>query len=378
MGLQIDIAANTRAAVRGMGDLEKALDENADALTDLARDGDRAGDKLETTFRDMVRDADKAGRAMRDVGDDAHKGFDKTAKSAKQAADAVDDATSEMKNEAKQNFSEMSSSFDGSMESIADLAQSTLGGLASSDIPGIGAAAGLAALGVGVLTQSITDMQEKAAEKTQNVIDQFLDLGDALDAEAVKSRVRDIFATEDTRKQAQLLADLMDINVSQAALAMAGDLDAAGVSASAMWDAINNAPGNVSLDTWMGLQNTINATNSGLEAGEAAAAAYSDAMSRKASTDLAAAIATGKVVESVDELGNKLYALPDGKQIMIDADTGRATTDIDGFKGDLAGVPQEVKVRLIADDSALRAYSPPRISIPTYFQTPSTRQLLGG
>lgn len=374
----LDIGVNARAAQREVRDVSKALDGVADSLDGVAREGDRSGDKLERTFRDMVRDADKAGRAMRDVGDDAHKGFDKTAKSAKQAADAVDDATSEMKNEAKQNFSEMSSSFDGSMQSIGDLAQSTLGGLASSDIPGVGVAAGLAALGVGVLTQSITDMQEKAAETTQNVIDQFLELGDALDAEAVKSRVRDIFASEDTRKQAQLLADLMGIDVSQAALAMAGDFDAAGVSSSAMWDAINNAPGDVSLDTWMGLQNTINATNSGLEAGATAAAAYSDAMSRKASADLAAAIATGEVTESVDELGNKLYALPDGKQIMIAADTGRATTDIKGFKGNLEGVPQEVKVRLIADDSALRSYSPPRISIPTYFQTPSTRQLLGG
>ena len=44
----------------------------------------------------------------------------------------------------------------------------------------------------------------------------------------------------------------------------------------------------------------------------------------------------------VDNLGNKLYTLPDGKQIMIDAATGQATQDIDRFKGDLDGVAEKV------------------------------------
>lgn len=71
---------------------------------------------------------------------------------------------------------------------------------------------------------------------------------------------------------------------------------------------------------------------------------------------------TSGVTVEVDELNNRLYTLPDGKQILIDAATGQATANLDTFKGDLDGVPDTVTstVRLEVDDSAWRNYTPQR------------------
>lgn len=46
----------------------------------------------------------------------------------------------------------------------------------------------------------------------------------------------------------------------------------------------------------------------------------------------------GTAQEEVDELGNRLLTLPDGQQVVIDAETGQATQNLEKFKGDADGV----------------------------------------
>lgn len=339
MALTFDIGANERAAVRSVQNLTEALEETDDALTDLANA--KGTDKLERSFKDLAKEADKAERAVEKVGDGADKGMKRAS-----------GATSEFKSEALSNFSEVTSSFDGSMESIGELAQGTLGGVAAN-IPGIGLAAGAVAIGIGAITDRYQKLAERSKEVTDGIIADFLDVGDALDAEAVRGRVRDILGVEGTRKEAELLAEIMGTTVGQAALAMAGDFEAAGTTAEEVIASIAAAPGDVNYDTWIDLQNSLKGTTDGLLYGQQAANAAADAMNRKSTADLNAAFATGKVTEEVDELGNRLYTLPDGKQIMIDALTGQATSDVDSFKGDLDGIPQTVDtyVRVNVDSS---------------------------
>lgn len=297
MALKLDILANTRQFVGEMKKAGATTEDVTDALDELARQGDRDGEKLEQTFRDLARQAQKADDAVEKIGGGAKKGF-------KQASGA----SGEFKDEALSNFSEVTSSFDGSMESIGDLAQGTLGGVAAN-IPGIGIAAGVAAAGIGLITSEMQKSAEKAEEIKTSIVADFLELGDALDQEAVNARVRDLLGTKETMAQAKLLADLLDITVGEAALAMAGDFESAGVTAQEVMDAIANAPGNADFSTWQSLKDTIKATEEGFRAGKEAAEAQNDAQRRTAQ---GAAADMVKAKEKVGELTDSLFALGKG------------------------------------------------------------------
>jgi hypothetical protein len=161
-GISINFLADVRDFLRGTKNVEEELDDVADSLDDVARDGDKATEKLEGSFKDLARQAKASGD---DIEKGLGGGFDNTSRLGGEAA-------TEIKDEFKSNLSEVTSSFDGSVESMGDLVQGTLGGLVSSLGP-LGMAVGAAgALGVGVLIAEIT----KAAEE----------------AEASKARIREM------------------------------------------------------------------------------------------------------------------------------------------------------------------------------------------
>jgi hypothetical protein len=151
------VLANTRQFVGEMKKAGASTDDVSDALDDMAKEGAKAGDKLERTFKDVARSSEKAEKSVKDVGKGAKQGFGKAG-----------EAGSEFKSEALANFSEVTSSFDGSMSSIGDLAQGTLGGLAAS-LPGIGVAAGVAAAGIGLITSAL-DKNKEAADAAREKI----------------------------------------------------------------------------------------------------------------------------------------------------------------------------------------------------------------
>lgn len=267
MALKLDILANTRQLVSEMKKGGASVDDVSEALDDMARDGEQATERLERSFKDLAREAKKADTQVEKIGGSGG-GFSQASK-----------ASGEFKDEALSNFSEVTSSFDGSMSSVADLAQGTLGGLAGS-IPGIGIAAGVAAAGIGLIGAELQKNEEISKEVKQNIIDDFLELGDALDEEAVRSRVRDLLGVEETRKQAKLLADLMGVTVGEAALALAGDFESAGFTVEEAWKGIAAAPGNVDLALLSGLQTRLTATEEGFKAGADAARAQEDAVEK--------------------------------------------------------------------------------------------------
>lgn len=269
MALRLDVLANTRQFVAEMKKSGASVEDITDSLDEMARQGDRDTEKLERSFKELSRQADRTEKDVAAVGD---KGFHKAG-----------EASGEFKSEALANFSEVASSFDGSMESIGDTIQGTLGGVASA-IPGIGIAAGVAAIGIGAITTRITEMGEEAARIKQSILDDYLDLGDALDKEAVDARVRDILGADNTRKQAELLADILDVTVGQATLALAGDFESAGVTVDEVMSGINTASGSVDFDTWNDLKNTVDATTLAMEYGKEAADAQADAQKRTAAT----------------------------------------------------------------------------------------------
>jgi hypothetical protein len=270
MALKLDVLANTRQMVTEMKKGGASVEDISDALDELRRQGDKATEELERSFKDLAREAERTDKKIESVGTS---GFKKAS-----------GAGSEFKSEALSNFSEVTSSFDGSMSSIADLAQGTLGGIAAN-IPGIGIAGGIAALGVGAITAELTNAGERSKEIKDSIVQDFIDIGDALDTEAVTERIEKLLGDDGARKEAQLLADVLNIDVPSALLVMAGDFESAGVTAEDAIAGINNASSNVDTEVWQRVKDRVDAVTDGLELGKQIAQQREDAVTQMNETE---------------------------------------------------------------------------------------------
>lgn len=183
-GVSIGVSADTADVERGIkAGVIEPLEDAADTLQDLARAGDKAGEKLEGSMRDAQRDTDRLsdkfeelGREIRNAGrkgDDLKRGIG-------EGTDAAKRDLRELGDEAKQNLAETMGSFDGSVESLADGIQGTLGGVISN----IGPLGAVAALGLAAITAEFSRSKERAAElkaEAGELAQAILDAGGSLD-----------------------------------------------------------------------------------------------------------------------------------------------------------------------------------------------------
>jgi hypothetical protein len=224
-GISINFLADVRDFLRGTKNVEEELDDVADSLDDVAKDGVKATEKLEDGFNDLRKKAKQAG-------DDIEKGIGEgTKKGAKQGEQATD----VYKKEAIANVSEVTSSFTGSWESAADAVQGTLGGVVA-DLGPAGAAIGAAgAIGIGLLTQAIIQAEEAAKETTARIGELGLEMIEAGSAgevplETVIENLKQIITnSEEATKKFQDIArasKFVGTQVEQLALAYAGNEEA--------------------------------------------------------------------------------------------------------------------------------------------------------
>lgn len=335
MALKIDLIANTRQFQAEAKKAGKSVDDIGDSLDDVVKDGDRGLEKLERSFKDLATEADRTEKKVDDIGVGGSKGFGKAS-----------EAAGEFKSEALQNFSEVTSSFDGSMSSIGELAQGTLGGLASS-LPGIGLAAGGAAVGVGLITSALEGVEERRAlltERANDLANAYIDAGtNVLDAVSIAARTSEIITGEE-RDEAKEYARVLGVDLPTAARAMAGDVNALAVVNKLASEAMDENRGiaaaqRESLKALTPEQQKQLRTNQGLIAAGKELNGVVDEANQKFNDQQAVLQGllndAGSATEEIDELGNVLYTLPDNTQIMIDAETGKATTDVSKFRGDL-------------------------------------------
>lgn len=307
MPIQIDFISNVRDLLRGTKSTEDALDDVADSLDDVARDGDQALGRLEDSFRDLAR---KARDSKDDVQDVGKKGFK-----------AAGDASAEFKSEALANLSEVTSSFDGSMESVGDLVQGTLGGVASN-IPIIGLAAAGAAAAVG----TITDAFVKTDEATKEARDSAYEYGLAVAASGqyadAANRINDLTGSVEGLKRVQDIATVSGWKQKDVVTALA-----TGDGLPALTAAFNEGANStlVSIGRVNELQGSLDGAAQGFDL-----ATHAADLNAKSLYDLAtqAGTATGEV----DDLGNKIVTMPDGKQVVINAATQQAYEDIDAIE----------------------------------------------
>lgn len=183
-GITIPIATDTRQAVKETNDLAKGFDKVADSLDDVEKNSRTTGDKLEDSLKGAQKETkqttdafEKLGKAQRDASSGgADFGRDTT-----RGLRDVGDTSKEVGGELKQNIGETFSSFRGDVTDFGQVAQDTLGGLASGleGIPGIALVAAGAA-GIGLILGALENGQNQTAAWKQDVADltgQYIDAG---------------------------------------------------------------------------------------------------------------------------------------------------------------------------------------------------------
>lgn len=349
---EVDMGLNATQFARGAKDAEKAVSDLEDALDDAGAGGARDAGKIEDSLKDVQTQAKRTERSVEDVGDAGEKGFRR-----------LGDKGAEVSNELKANLGETFSSFRGDLEDLPQIAQDTLGGLAGSGALGgiaglAAAAAGAAGLGliIGAMDQ-IDERNQQLAERANDMAKAFIEAGtNVLTATSIAASASDVITDNDKRKEVQAYADALGVDLATAVRAYVGDANAMAVVDKIAADA--KAENLAIADKQKGSQKALTdeqldaiKTNQGAIAAQRELNGVLDDANAKFDTQQAVLRGLVNDAESatkeVDELGNAVYTLPDGTQIMIDAETGQATTDVAKFKGDLDGVAETVVRPLI-------------------------------
>ena len=353
MALTLDIGANTRDAVRGIGQLGDALDDNGKALQELGRDADKFENKFESAMREVSKDAKRARDDVRDVGDSGFRG--------------AGERSAEFKQEALANFSEVTSSFNGSMTSVQDLAQGTLGGLASSGLPGVSLAAGAAAVGIGLIGTAIGGVGQSAEEAQQAATDwanAYIEAGSKiLGASQVAAKGQQIITDPEQFKKAQQAAKDWGVDVSTAIRAQAGDATAINAVSESIrgqnqaleaYKKAKTAPTQEEIRAYVDLSAQVSSGAVSFRDLTNAQTAGKKAFDQTSDLLLGLVRDSKGATVQVDALGDSLYTLPDGTQVVVSAETGKASQDVSKFKDQVFGLPQQVKVTAVLDDAQLQ------------------------
>lgn len=222
-----------------MADLSDSSKDATDELKRLAAQGKDAQKQLDALNRETKdnefdtygKDAHDAARKVDDAFDDIAKSAKSNMRTVEKSADdgfkEVGHATAEVKDEAKANLSEVTSSFQGDMTSAVDVIQGTLGGLVASLGPAGAAIAGAGALAVGTIAKLWQDSKDKAEankQATKELFDALVEGQGRLQAASLQSRLEDLIGDPDQFKELKKQADAAGVSVTTYARAVAGSI----------------------------------------------------------------------------------------------------------------------------------------------------------
>jgi len=339
--IELSLVANVNDFLRGTNDVEKALEGVGDELDGLAKEAGRSTGRMEQDFKSLAREVKDTDRVIDNMSSSTLKN--------------AGSKTAAFKQEAVANFSEVTSSFSGSMTSITDLVQGTLGGVASGIAGPVGLAFGGAAVAVGLLGSAIAsvgDAAEADGEKAAAWAQAYVDAGGKILTTAqTVAGAQEIILDPARYQEAKDAAEEWGVSVSVAVLALAGNeyalAEATKASEAARQQTIDTAyeaaEANRDL-TKTEIDFASEAVAGGtrlrelqgeMAAGAQQADVFSEALRLTAEN-------TEGASTTVDEFGDKVTALPDGTVIYIDAETGQATTDVDAIKDKIYSVPTNV------------------------------------
>lgn len=357
--INIPITGDARDFIRETENVEDALDDVSDALDDMTRDTKKGGRDAERAVDDLAdsfKDAVKRAKDLEDAGDDAGKGVEK---GMKRAEDGVED----FKQEANSTAKEAAASFDGSAESIIDAFQEVTANAfegfgPAGQLAGLGAAAGIGLAVAGF--QKVQEAEEESRKRAAEWAEAYIEAGDRiLTSTQIVEKGRKILADQ----QDELKKNAQDWGVSEsiAMLAMSGDTNALievreslARKEERVQEAVGKTGGNLRVlnkDMRDMRQDVIDGTDSldkltgEMDTGARLADTYSESLRLLAEH-------TQGATKKVDEFGDTVVTLPDGKEIYIDAQTGKATDNVNAIERKIYGIPDgHAKVNLDVSDA---------------------------
>ncbi len=355
-GFSINAMLNSSKWLRGVKDMDESLEDLKGSLDDVAdevkkvdkgngfKDLERSAERAEDEMSDLEKRLRKVRDEAGDVGDKGQAGFRK-----------LGDAGEEVSSELKQNLGETFSSFRGDLEDLPQIAQDVFGGLAGS-VGGLAGSLALAAgaAGIGLLIaqfQAADEAAKESAARAAEWADAFIEAGSGvLSFEQQAAKVRDIITDDERYKQATENAKLWGVSIDTAVAALAGsgsaidevtaalekkkdasekDAQAAQEMAEANGSALLAlTPAEIEYNK---ARDALNLLTGEMERGAQGADVYSRYL-------IDTARATEGATEAVDEFGDTVITLPDGKQVYIDAQTGRATDNVNAIQQKIYGV----------------------------------------
>ncbi|MFM2720474.1 hypothetical protein [Microbacterium mcarthurae (nom. nud.)] len=380
--IEIPIASETGAFKKGVdAGIIEPLEDAQRALGDLANSRGPAG--LERDMRDAQKQTEKLRDETDRTVDAIEKDFPRAYRQVRQSADdglgRARAAAEEVTQEIGSNLGEAVSSVRGDLSDLGQVGQDTLGGLAAT-VSGMGPAGLVGALalaagavGLGAVTAGLEEAEEQAErlkEQAAEWAQAYVDAGSTvLSTAQIIEKGQRLLVDEGDKVRNN--AELWGVSAATAAAAMAGSqsaIDQVSRSLDRQRDALEaNASGadnysqNMEAATFgqskangefIKGKKAFDELTGAMEIGRETADFVSQMM-----VDVARN--TAGATESVDEFGDTVIVLPDGKKVYIDAETGRATQDVEAIEQKIYGIQDKTAtVRLRLDSSEWDRWTP--------------------
>lgn len=361
-----------RSTAAGADDVDERFADVIRSLVDMERQAGRTEDEVKKSLQGIGLSSEDAEDAIKAIDRELERVGDNTG--GRQASDDLTEIAegSSVAGEGLRGLGDIARDvLAGDFSSAAQGAIGSLGEIAAA--AGIGGAAGSAIFGavselVGALIEKFGEYGNKVAEVRDETSAALVDMGGAFDAAALQGRIRDIVNDTDKWAQANLISQQTGLDLSVVLSGLAGDAEDAATTSQAFADVWDKIPGSVDTETLYDAKASLEGVTSALDSAPAKIDAVSGAMERQASKLYEAATAAGVATGEVDDLGNQIVKMPDGKEVVIDAKTQKAYEDIDAVeKKQIAQKDFLLKARI--DTSEYDNWHPARKAIDVVVNT---------
>lgn len=367
-GYQVGIASETKAFKQGIeSGVIEPLEDAQKELLELGKS--RGPEQLERAMKDAQKETkdlkSETERTARAIEQEYRDSYRKMKRDSDDAFDKASEGAEEFKDEAQQSIKETAASFSDVTDAV-DLVQEVAANAFSGFGPAGVAAGAAAAIGIGAAVsgfEAVSEAEQASRERASEWAQAFVDAGSTIVSSTISVAKQTEIATDPEKyKTATENAKNWGVDVSVAIAAMAGETWALNAANDALTksekdaaaEAVKLADGGEALaDMLVGQtaqtragRDAMNQLQNEMEGGKAQFDALSDSLLKTIEN-------AGEATLEVDKFGNKLVTLPEGEQIVISAETGQATTNLDLFKDDLDGVPETVRTDVIVK-AALR------------------------
>lgn len=340
-GIEVGVGVDTKAAKQAIETgLTEPLEDAQEALDDIGKS--RGPEELERDLKAAQKATERLQDETEDTAREIEKEYKRAYREAKESSRDFSDGASEnvqgFKDEAIQNFSEVASSFDGDLSSMADGVQGLTGGLASSLTPGVGIPIAILGAAAAAFLSSWAEAAEESKERVDDMYQDMIESGQAfLSEDFISKALAEIIGDDGKRQKAVDDAKRLGVETSTALRAQAGDqaainelvakaaelkqaeVDAVKANGEPLdqqaikLDAINTKYGEI-LDTYTGItsetQKAIDQVN-----------LYRDATGKAASADQ----------QRWEALGRAMAGVPDQKVVTLAVDTSAAERKVTEF-----------------------------------------------